>query len=375
LWSKDLYTKCQLRCDISILSFKDCSVDEIVQFHVIEHLKRGKAVEGIQEWYRVLKYGGKMIIECPDFERTIQEYLEGNLDRVFNVYGHDTNGMHHYFGYSKESLKKDLEWIGFEITFIGEGTDYHSKEEPCLRIEAIKNFEKLEKEGNKYQMNKTIAIMTGAFVPENRQVTLFKHLELIKQLPDNFLKVLISHTALHQNVQKYVDIYLYDKNNVIDSNRQFSFGCAESYLIRQGLILSKFYNIKYMYKLGFDVLPDNIFEIYNWIKYIDDGYKMVTFKHGESGVGTLCFLVNVEWGLENLPCFRTVDKMFNGIEGKHLEVAYGEKIIENNNMDKVYFYDNPNKMFNQKIGNVDFNDDCQGVKQDKKLLSKYKVNR
>lgn len=221
-------------------------------------------------------------------------------------------------------------------------------------------------------MNKTIAIMTGAFVPENRQVTLFKHLELIKQLPDNFLKMLISHTALHQNVQNYVDIYLYDKNNVVDPNRQFSFGCAESYLIRQGLLLAKFNNIKYMYKLGFDLLPNNIFTIYDWIKYIDNGYKMVTFKHGELGVGTLCFLVNVEWGLKNLPCFKTVDEMFNGTEGKHLEVAYGEKIIENNNMDKVYFYDNPNKMFNQRIGNVDFNDDCQGVKQDEILLSKYK---
>jgi len=31
-------------------------------------------------------------------------------------------------------------------------------------------------------MNKTVAIMTGAFVPENRQVTLFKHLELVNYL-------------------------------------------------------------------------------------------------------------------------------------------------------------------------------------------------
>lgn len=221
-------------------------------------------------------------------------------------------------------------------------------------------------------MDKTIALMTGCFAPRNRELTLFKHLDMISKLPDNFLKILVTHTAVHQNIFKYIDMLLYDKNNVVDSNRQFSFGCAESYLIRQGLLLSKFYNIKYIYKLGFDLLPDNIFEIYNWIKYIDDGYKMVTFKHGDLGVGTLCFLVNVEWGLENLPCFRTVDEIFNGTEGKHLEVAYGEKIIDNNNMDKVYFYDNPNQMFNQKVGNIEFADDCQGVKQDEILLSNYK---
>lgn len=223
---------------------------------------------------------------------------------------------------------------------------------------------------NEYK-EKTIAVMTGAWVPENRQVTMFKHLELIKKLPDNFLKMFITHTPVHHNVQKYVDIYLYDRNNEADPDRQFSFGCAESYLIRQGLMLSKFYNMKYMYKLGFDVLPDNIFKIYDWLKWVDEGYKMVTFRHGNPGIGTLCFLIDVDWGLKYLPHFETIDDMFGGQENCHLEVAYGEQIKKTNQLDKVYYYDTPNKMFSQTIGNIDFYDDMQGHKQDETLLAKY----
>ena len=220
-------------------------------------------------------------------------------------------------------------------------------------------------------MDKTVAILTGCFAPPNRELTLFKHLDMVSQLPKNFLKILATHTPVHKNVFRYVDVLIYDNNNVVDPKRQFSYGVAESMLIEQGLTLAKFYNIKWLYKLGFDVLPDDIFEIYSWSKHIDN-YKMITFKHGDVGVGTLCFLVNVEWGLKNLFCFKTIDEMFNGNEGKHLEIAYGERIVKNNEMDKVFFYDTPNQMFNQKIGNVDFHDDCQGVKQDITLLSKYK---
>lgn len=219
---------------------------------------------------------------------------------------------------------------------------------------------------------KTIAIMTGAFVPDNRQVTMFKHLELISQLPDNFLKMFITHTPVHENVQKYVDLYLYDKNNVADPERQFSFGAAESMLIRQGLLLSKYYNLKYMYKFGFDMLPDNIFAIYDWIEHIEKGYKMVTFGHGPLGVGTLCFLVEVDWGLKYIPEFQTIDEMFGGQEGKHLEVAIGEKLQKEGQLDKVYYYKSPDQMFKQTIGNIEYHDDAQGVKQNERLLTKFK---
>jgi hypothetical protein len=223
-----------------------------------------------------------------------------------------------------------------------------------------------------YEDKKTIAIMTGAYVPYNREVTMFRHAELIAALPDNFLKMFISHTPVHKNISKYYDIVLYDSNNVVDEKRQFSFGCAESYLIHQGLLLADFYNLEWMYKLGFDVLPDDIFNIYNWLEHIDKGYKMVTCRHGDIGINTMCFLVNVKWGLRYLRRFDTIDDMFNGKENKHLEIAYGERIVKDGEQESVYYYETPNKMFNQKIGCVEYSDDTSGVHQDEQLLARYK---
>lgn len=223
-----------------------------------------------------------------------------------------------------------------------------------------------------FKGDKTIATMTGCWCPPNRQVTLFKHSELIKSLPDNFLKMLVTHSPVHQNIFKYYDIVLYDNNNVVDEKRQFSFGTAESMLIRQGLLLAKYYGMKLMYKFGFDLLPDDIFRIYDWLEHIEKGYKMVTHRHGNPGVGTFIFLVDVDWALKYLPEYRTVDEMFGGCENQHLEISYGKHIVKNGQMDKVYFYNSSNKMFSQKIGNVEFYDDCQGCHQDENLLAKYK---
>jgi len=221
------------------------------------------------------------------------------------------------------------------------------------------------------ETEKTVGVMTGCFLHPNRDVTLFKHLQKIKSLPDWFLKILVTHSPLHKNVTKYVDMVLYDRNNVHNPDKQFSYGAAESMLMRQGLILCKYYNIEWMFKFAMDVLPDNIFKILDWIKHTDEGYKMVTFRHGNPGVGTLCFLVNVDWGLKYIPEFRTVEAMQQGTPGKHLEVAIGEQIKKSGQLDKVYYYDTPNKMFDQRIGNVEYYDDCQGHKQDETLLAKF----
>ena len=127
-----------------------------------------------------------------------------------------------------------------------------------------------------------------------------------------------------------------------------------------------------MFKVGFDLLPDDIFRIYDLFEPLEKGYKMVTYRHGKPGVGTFIFLIEVEWGLKNLPEYRTVDDMFGGVENQHLEVSFGKNIVKNGEMDRVYFYDSPNKMFSQRIGNVEYYDDCQGVHQDENLLAKYK---
>ena len=69
--------KPDILCDLHDLSvFDDDYADEVMAIHVVEHFWRWE-VEGIlQEWVRVLKPGGKMILECPNLISACQEFLK-----------------------------------------------------------------------------------------------------------------------------------------------------------------------------------------------------------------------------------------------------------------------------------------------------------
>ena len=225
-------------------------------------------------------------------------------------------------------------------------------------------------------INKNIAVMTGCFFKPHRELTLFHHVETIKKLPDSFLKMLITHTPIHSKIFDAYDIVFYDKNNVADEDKQFSYGAAESMLIKQGLMIADYYNIEWMFKLGFDVVPDNIENILDWFEYTDN-YKMVSMEHGEYGVGTLAFLINVKWGLKYFPEFRTIDEMFGGVSGKHLEFAIGEHLLRQREFENVYRIEGGiDKMFKQTRQGVErCNDNWdweRPVEENKKLLKKFK---
>ena len=128
--------------DIGMLPFPDSSVDRIESYHVIEHLSHTRVKRVLLEWHRILRRGGQLVIECPDFDAAVREYLAGNDQRLFNVFGlHRFKGDIHLFGYNEKRLKLLLETNGFEGIKSGIPTDYHVDEEPCLRIESRKSLQ------------------------------------------------------------------------------------------------------------------------------------------------------------------------------------------------------------------------------------------
>ena len=54
-------------CDLHALTcFQDNHADEVMAIHVVEHFWRWEIEEILKEWLRVLKPGGKMVLECPN---------------------------------------------------------------------------------------------------------------------------------------------------------------------------------------------------------------------------------------------------------------------------------------------------------------------
>lgn len=64
-------------CDIRDLKvFPDDYADEIISVHVVEHFWRWEVVDIIMEWVRILKPGGKLILETPNLISACEEIIK-----------------------------------------------------------------------------------------------------------------------------------------------------------------------------------------------------------------------------------------------------------------------------------------------------------
>ncbi len=139
----DVQTKAaDINAECTDLPFEKSTVDEIVSFHLIEHMDKVHAEKALVHWYNLLKPGGKIVIECPDLEEIIKKYLlTKNEELLYSIYGRNRYKYDvHLWGYTKESISTLLSSIGFSNIKTMGGTDYHSKFEPCMRIEAKKGL-------------------------------------------------------------------------------------------------------------------------------------------------------------------------------------------------------------------------------------------
>lgn len=135
------------RYDIIKLPYENNTVDEIKAFHVIEHFPWSKGNEALREWYRVLKPGGRIWLETPDFLESCRMYAMGDDKTRYALLGHffseggDTPGQVHYFLFSEPQLKTQMTWAGFKnITRITPSSGYSKQYPPniFLCVEAFK---------------------------------------------------------------------------------------------------------------------------------------------------------------------------------------------------------------------------------------------
>lgn len=146
----DLYQsntdRVDLIADIRKLPFDDNSVDEILALHVIEHFDFFEGQHVLNEWYRVLKPGGLLILETPDFLETCREFVNCSHARRLELYLHFfaapwVDGQTHKFLFTEDQLKCQLGWAGFRSSKrIRPLSIYNSEinEPVLLAMEAVK---------------------------------------------------------------------------------------------------------------------------------------------------------------------------------------------------------------------------------------------
>jgi predicted SAM-dependent methyltransferase len=139
----DLNPNANVKCDIRKLPDEwEDTADEIMAIHVIEHFYRWEAPELVKEWRRVLKPGGKLILECPNLLKLCQIFLAKfpPVDQAYwGLYGdqrHQDPLMCHRWGYIPETLYQLVKDAGFKRIEIA--TPIYHIPVRDIRVEGIK---------------------------------------------------------------------------------------------------------------------------------------------------------------------------------------------------------------------------------------------
>lgn len=107
-------------CDIRKLNLPDSSAQEIHLIHVFEHLHRMEAESSLKDWLRVLKPGGKLVMEMPCLNKVSSMIHQGEKSlsmTLFALYGDvrlNRPEMLHKWCWSKEEITGVLKSNGFE---------------------------------------------------------------------------------------------------------------------------------------------------------------------------------------------------------------------------------------------------------------------
>ena len=136
-----------LNCDLRRLEIETNTADAVAAIHVLEHFYAWEAPDLLTEWKRVLKPGGKMILELPCMDKVfayVANCVQSNSKMMefmslFALWGdpkYRDPAMCHRWGYFQATLKSLLEYVGMrEITFLSPRYHFACRD---MRVECLK---------------------------------------------------------------------------------------------------------------------------------------------------------------------------------------------------------------------------------------------
>ena len=114
-------TQADVLCDVQDLKpIKDEEATEIHAIHIFEHIGRLQVEPVLLEWLRVLKPGGKLVLEMPCLDKIAQMIIDKEKNirlTLLGIYGDPRDqreGMMHQWGWTYEELEWQLKAVGFK---------------------------------------------------------------------------------------------------------------------------------------------------------------------------------------------------------------------------------------------------------------------
>lgn len=136
-----------IKCDLRSLDLPNDYADQAAAIHVLEHFYQWEVIALLKEWRRVLKPGGKLILELPCMDKVIS-YIHNCITQNlpispsfswFVFWGdpkYKDPYMVHRWGYTKAMLEEALTLAAFrEVTFME--PRYHFPQRD-MRVECFK---------------------------------------------------------------------------------------------------------------------------------------------------------------------------------------------------------------------------------------------
>jgi predicted SAM-dependent methyltransferase len=112
----DESTNPDIRCDVRKIPEPDEKFDVVFSNNVLEHFDYEEVPEVLKEWIRILKVGGELRIEVPNFEHGIRNILDGKdaAQDWWIVYGKPEHykEYNHKMGFTQPMLEKLFKSMG-----------------------------------------------------------------------------------------------------------------------------------------------------------------------------------------------------------------------------------------------------------------------
>jgi FkbM family methyltransferase len=151
---------------------------------------------------------------------------------------------------------------------------------------------------------------------------------------EDWYLVLASHSPLDVEVQKMADFYFFQSKNVVD-DRKYSHGVAESNLIEISLKHLRDIGVSWTYKASYDIEINDISQFKKWII---PNKKFVSCIWGNNILCTNSFFANIDFILQNINFYRTVDEMF--VVNNVLENCWEHDIKTKNLTNELFSFEN-----------------------------------